>query len=187
MQKPSRKCTKMPSACSLEMQWRPAVGFPDFWVSEYGDVVKASHNRRIKGSLNFDGYPSYNLTDKDGVKRNISAHRLVAIAFIGAPPEEGSQVAHKNGSRLFCHPSNIRWATPKENHSDRQRHGTGPCGESNPNAKLTEKDVLDIRRLHRDIKEGRLNMRVRDLADRYGIHHATLCGISRGKLWSHIK
>ena len=104
---PSKKSTKMPSACSSAMTWRPAVGFPDYWVSEYGDVVKASHNRRMKGSLDFDGYPSYSLTDENGAQRHISAHRLVALSFIGNPPSENSQVAHKNGSRLFCHPSNI--------------------------------------------------------------------------------
>lgn len=184
---PSKKCIKRPSACSSEMRWEPASGFPDFWVSEYGDVVKASHNRRLKGHLDFDGYPSYKLTDGDGVKRHISAHRLVALSFIGPPPSQNSQVAHKNGSRLFCHPSNIRWSTPKENHSDRRVHGTGPVGERNPRAKLTDGDVLEIRKLHRDIKEGRLDMRVKDLADAYGIHHATLCNISRGKLWKHVK
>ena len=182
-----KKCTKRPLACSSGMSWKPAIGFPDFWVSEYGDVVKASHNRRLKGHLDFDGYPSYQLTDKDGVKRHISAHRLVALSFIGEPPSENSQVAHMNGSRLFCHPSNIRWATPIENHSDRRDHGTGPFGERNPKAKLTEKDVLEIRSLHRDIKEGRLDMKVKDLADRYGIHHATLCGISKRKSWKHVK
>lgn len=186
-QTPLKQCTKMPSACSSEMKWERAIGFPDFWVSEYGDVVKASHNRRLKGHLSFDGYPSYKLKDKEGVRRHISAHRLVALAFIGHPPSENSQVAHKNGSRLFCHPSNLMWATAKENHADRRRHGTGPAGESNPKAKLTENDVLEIRRTHRDIKEGRLNMKVKELADLYGIHHATLCAISSGKLWKHVK
>ncbi len=73
-----------------------------------------------------------------------------------------------------------------ENHADRRSHGTGPVGESNPKAKLTEADVTDIRRIHAMIKMGDVKMRVSDLAAQYGVHHATVCAIVRGKTWAHV-
>lgn len=182
-----RNYTCQPSACSSGMEWAEVKSFPDFLVSCCGDVVKISHNRRLKGSLDFDGYPSYKLTNDEGRSVHISAHRLVALAFIGDPPKVNSQVAHKNGSRLCCHKSNLRWVTPAENHQDRRDHGTGPVGERNPKAKLTENDVMQIRNIHKDIKNGLSKMKVHELAAAYGLHISTVSNIAAKKSWSHIE
>lgn len=180
--------TRTHSACSSAMDWRTPDGFSNYLVSECGDVVVADKDRRLKGSIDYDGYHSYKLTADDGKKRQISAHRLVAIAFLGPQPHAKSQVRHLNGSKINCHFSNLAWGTPIENRQDTVQHGTSPTrGVRNPKAKINDDDVRQIRKDHRDIKEGRLDKKVSDLANQYGLHISTICNIANGKAWPHVK
>ncbi|MBT8411052.1 MAG: HNH endonuclease [Octadecabacter sp.] len=155
-------------------------------MSEYGDVVSAKTNKRLRGFVDYDGYIAYKLKCEDGCKRQVTAHRLVVLSFLGTEGRK-KQIRHKDGSRMNCHYSNLIWGTARENRKDTVAHGTSPTrGERNPKAKLTEQDVKDIRRMHRDIKEGRLDMKVHELAAKYGLHIATICSIASKKLWRHV-
>lgn len=185
-QKHCLKPTEMPSACSLGMKWAVIPDFPDFAISECGDVVKISANRRLRGSLDYDGYITYKITNSNGEKQHISAHRLVAFGFLTKPNSLRSQVAHINGSRLCSSYKNLRWSTSLENHEDRTDHGTGPKGQSNPKAKLSDADVIEIRRLHLAIRMGDIKMKVGDIAKSYGLNIATVSNIAHRKSWKHI-
>lgn len=174
------------------MQWLRCVGFPDYEVSECGDVRRATPARtraaghRLNGFIDADGYLRYRLIDPNGEKRTVIAQRLVAEAFIGPAPTDAHEVAHNNGSRIANHFSNLRWATRKENDSDTIIHGTARVGVGNGNAKLTDQDVRDIRRVYRQIKNRERDEKISDLARSYGIHHATLINIATGKSWAHV-
>jgi hypothetical protein len=177
---------------AISMEWRACPGFPDYEVSECGDVRRASGSRtrrrgwRLRGFIDSDGYIRYALLDAAKVKRVAIAHRLVAEAFIGPPPSPSHEAAHNNGSRISNHYSNLRWATRKENDADTVVHGTARVGAANGNAKLTEDDVRSIRAEYRAIKNREREGRVSDLAKAYGIHHATLIHIATGKSWAHL-
>ena len=54
------------------------------------------------------------------------------------------------------------------------------CGERNPAAKLTESQVVEIKRL---LARG---AGYRFLAERYGVHRVTIGAIARGELWRHV-
>jgi hypothetical protein len=174
------------------MEWRICVGFPDYEVSEYGDVKRATAARtrkkghRLRGYINSDGYIAYSLCAVDGTKHARPAHYLVAVTFIGASPSEDHEVAHNNGSRIACHHSNLRWALRKENHDDMQLHGTAVKGIANGRAKISDGDVHQIRLEYRRIKNRDSDVKVSSLAKHYGIHHATLVDIATGRTWSHI-
>lgn len=174
------------------MEWRPCVGFGQYEVSEYGDVrhIEAARTRakgyRLRGSIDADGYLRYSLRDVEGGTHNIAAHRLVALAFIGPPPSELHEVAHNTGSRVASHYRQLRWALRQQNHSDIQEHGTSVKGSGNGNSKVTEADVLDIRREYRAIKFDRGGRSVSDLVERYGVSHATIVKIAQGKSWQHV-
>ena len=184
----SLKFTELPLACSAAMEWARVPGYSRYFVSEYGDVVCAGKNRRLKGFMDYDGYPSYKLTDDCGESHQVSAHRLVAVSFLPPPKDDQHQIRHMNGSRLFAHKSNIAWGSAMDNRTDTRAHGTSPSqGERNPKAKITANDVVVIRAIHRDIKEGRSTMRVGELASSYGLHISTVCGIASGKSWAHVR
>jgi len=78
-------------------------------------------------------------------------HYLVLTAFVGLRPE-GMEVCHCNGNNRDNRVSNLRWDTPKGNHSDAVRAGTHTGftkhGENNNFAKLTNSEVLSLRRLY---------------------------------------
>lgn len=168
------------------MRWTVCVGASGFEVSDYGDVRRAGTVKRIKGYITCDGYIAYSLTCDDGVRREMMAHTLVAEAFIEPRPSPKMQVAHSNGSRLFNHPDNLRWATSLSNHDDRRKHNTGPSGERNPRAKISETDVIFIRSEYREIKSAGKDRSVTELENKYQLHRATIVNIAMGRTWSHI-
>lgn len=175
------------------MEWRNCPRFPNFDVSEWGDVRRAvavhggNIGLRLKGFIDGDGYIRYAMTDRDGAKKSVGAHVLVAEAFISQRPTEKHEVAHNNGSRVCCHYSQLRWATRKENHEDRNIHGTGVgIGQDNRNAKLTDEQVVEMRERYRDIKNKVVKQKISDLAKEYGICHEHLCGVVNGSKWAHV-
>jgi len=174
------------------MEWRICERFPDYSVSECGDLRKTEPKKnlgytRLRGTIDADGYLRYKIMDCYGVKHTVTAYRLVAEAFIGPPPSPRHEVAHNNGSRISCYFRDLRWATRKENDDDRLIHGTDLSrGEKNPRAKITEADVIDIRAAYRAIKLGSSNQTIQELRARYGLCAATIIRIAKGDSWAHI-
>lgn len=168
------------------LTWKLSERFPAFEVSEFGDVRRVRTRKRISGKMDRDCYIRYILRDADGVRVDIAAHRLVLETFIGPAPSPDHVIAHGNGSRLNCHYSNLRWATVQDNHDDRVFHGNSPSGERNPRAKITEQDVLDIRRDYRLIKQAGSIRSIGELDEKYGLCRSTIVRIATGESWSHV-
>lgn len=129
------------------MEWRKCISLDGHEVSEYGHLKRTTelenHSSRYPAGrvcsygLAGKGYPFYNV--KVGDKRkNFYAHKLVAEAFLGEQPSN-TEIAHNDGEKLNCHYSNLRYATAKENNSDKIKHGTHMTGDTHWNVKLTSK------------------------------------------------
>lgn len=73
-----------------------------------------------------------------------TVHALVAAAFLGPRPA-GADVCHLNGDERDNRPDNLRYDTRSGNHADKRLHGTQPTGERSHLAKLTRKQVEQIR------------------------------------------
>lgn len=166
-------------------EWRVIWDSPSFMVSSFGRVMRIAARRPshigniIKPWLSKDGYWMVSLYEEDRPKK-FQVHRLVCKAFNGHPPSADHQAAHGNGIRTDNRPDNLRWATGKENYADRAMHGTHPNGVRNPRSKLTEADVLEIRR-HR-----RTYGAVTRLSGKFGVTKQTIVSIMAGKIWAHI-
>lgn len=156
-----------------------------------GGPVKTRHGepqRWIRDHADFEGpdcliWPfgatSQTLVRVDG--RNYSAQRYMCILAHGAPPSPGLHAAHSCGhGHLGCvHPKHLRWATAVENEADKLIHGTRRMGEDVHLAKLTEPDVLEIRRLR-----GRMTQV--EIASLFNITQVTVSDIHIRKTWKHL-
>jgi hypothetical protein len=90
--------------------WREVPGYSGMWASSDGRIwsarkagVKAQH---VKG-----GYARVYIWLKSR-DRSVSVHRLIALAFHGAPPSDRHSVDHINRDKLDNRAANLRWACP---------------------------------------------------------------------------
>jgi len=106
--------------------------------------------------------------------RNV--HRLVAQAFVPNPSGK-PHVNHKDGNKQNNVPNNLEWVTPHENTQHGLVVGLLTVGESRYNAKLTEKDVREIRQS---------SDYLRTLADRYSVSISNIWNIKHRVSWKHV-
>lgn len=174
--------------------WRAVEGFDCYEVSDDGRVRRIkptrekNHGKQVPYELSpwkdINGYPVVELRDGDR-RKTYKVHRLVALAFI-PNPDNKDQVAHNDGSRDNNCVSNLRWATMEENQADRKLHGTcngiilKTAGEKNINAKLTDEDVVSIRRRH---MSGETQSA---LAREYGVSQSQVHRIVSGQSWKWL-
>lgn len=112
-------------------------------------VEKTGMAKRLKGKVlsacpNRGGYPSFKVSH-DGRLIAVRVHRAVALAFIGQPPTDRHEVAHRDGDRANNCADNLRWDTRKGNFDDKVLHGTHNRGERHPHSRLSNEDVAEIR------------------------------------------
>lgn len=127
------------------------------------------------------GYCRFTIRLPGGGRRTLHVHRLVATAFIGPCPE-GMQVNHKNGVKTDNRVENLEYATPAENIQHASATGLlrTSKGSRHYKAKLTEDSV-------RAIRANAATMTLAEQAAAYGVSKTTVCGIIRGRLWTHVK
>lgn len=114
-----------------------------------------------------------------GKKRTAHIHALVLEVFVGPRPD-GLECRHIDGNKLNNHISNLAWGTRIENEQDKFSHGTSSRGEGNASAKLTNTDVLDIRKR---VANGE---RYHSIADAFNVSIASICLIANRNTWKHI-
>lgn len=71
------------------------------------------------------------------------------------------------------------WKTQKENIADKIVHGTVLSGEKHHQAKLTEREVREIRRLRGKVTR-------KDLALQYGVKRSTIDNVLDGSTWRSV-
>jgi hypothetical protein len=118
MREPSRVDLSAP----MEEEWREAPGFPMYEVSNKGRVRR---ERRVLHTYRHQyGYAMCSLR-RGGETHCVTVHRLVALAFLPAPPDDGTrwEVNHINGkdSCGCADVRNLEWVT----HSMNLRHANG--------------------------------------------------------------
>jgi hypothetical protein len=156
--------------------WKKIEGFGNYSVSSEGRVkndkifLKLSYNKR--------GYSQVVLWNENKNKIQ-TIHRLVAQAFI-PNPDNKPEVNHIDYNKTNNHVSNLEWATKKENEDHALQNGLKVKGEQNGGSKLTEIEVIEVRKL---FKEGWLK---KDLAQKFGITRNSISNIIKRKFWTHI-
>lgn len=172
-------------------QWMPVPGYEGHYevsnrgkvrsvdrVVDHGGWFRRYTGRVLSPMMHTSGYRAVNLK-MSGRQKIAMVHALVLLAFSGPAPA-GMEARHLNGDRLDNRASNLAWGTRQENADDRRRHGTIASGERQGSSKLTEADVLRIRVLRAD------GMRMRDLADKFGVSRTCISHVMSRKTWRHV-
>lgn len=168
-------------------RWAAIAGFENMYeVSDFGNVRRigrgrGSVNGRMRHLTNHaGGYLTVSLY-KDNAPRPFLVHRLVAEAFIGPIPPR-HEVNHIDGNKTNNQLGNLEILTRSENILHGVRSGLIPItGENNPQSKLTNDSVLEIRRLHADGWGG-----YKALAKRFDISWSVIRNIVKRKTWRHL-
>lgn len=165
-------------------EYRDIAGFPGYRVGDDGSVWSSRCKgggagtgqwNKLSPSTDTNGYKFVRLSGK-----SFSVHRLVLEAFVGQRPT-GKQCAHDNGIRSDNRLTNLAWKTPKDNASDRLRHGTHPIGSESPLASIDESKAIAIVDL---LKNSGLSQR--EIAESVGTTRHVVSGIATGGNWSRV-
>lgn len=160
----------------MEEIWKVIPGFENYKASSLGQIrsigkisasafgpAKIVDGPILKPTLRKkDGYLVIGLFS-NGKQYQKGVHQFVMLAFVGLPPE-GMQTLHEDGIRTNCKLSNLSYGTALANASDRTRHGNTGIGEKNGNAKLSDAQVLKIRKI-----EIETNCTYASLAPQFGV------------------
>lgn len=175
--------------------WKPIPMFSRYEASNLGNLRSLNYKRtgkvkNLKPGLSPDGYLKTMILDDDRKYRSCTVHLFVIMAFKGLRPD-GLEVNHIDGNKLNNNIENLEWVTRSENvlHAFRLGLEKPMRGEDNPTAKLTTKDVLEIRKFVAEARSSGKRYYGRSaLAKKYGISSAYVKDIisKRRGIWSHI-
>lgn len=157
--------------------WRPIPSHHPYHASSLGRIAstktRTSQGKVLTARPNSAGYLVVGLRVGGGTTGRL-VNRLVAEAFHGPPPSTQHDAAHENGVRHDNIPDNLRWKTKKENNADKVRHGTLLFGEDHGSARLSNKEVQEMRSA---MVGGASN---HFLAKTYNLHQQYVAQIRRG-------
>jgi hypothetical protein len=156
-------------------------------ITNTGKVWSYPRRHQRKGKFleergNGNGYSYANL-QKEGNRKYVGVHRLVAVAFIPNPLNKPC-VNHIDTNRKNNNVSNLEWCTQSENCKHTKNIGHSTYGIKNPMSKLTEKQVLEIRGKYVRYSKWRSNSAV--LSKEYKVCPATIVNIALRHRWNHI-
>jgi hypothetical protein len=169
--------------------WKSILNYEGLYeVSDRGTVRSVDRvitcGRKMRGrtltASVCDGGHLHVVLSREGIRRTFAVHRLVLEAFQGRCPA-GRECAHDDGDPSNNSLENLRWATPKENCEDRDRHGTTSRGVRRPDAKLNEEVVRDI---FRRCRGGETHRSVSEL---YGVSRGLISKVVSGRGWRHVE
>tara|TARA_R110000868_G_scaffold297211_1_gene557530 strand:+ start:228 stop:707 length:480 start_codon:yes stop_codon:yes gene_type:complete len=126
-----------------------------------------------------NGYGNVNYNTKQW-----GTHILALTLTEGPPPDALRNIALHSckQNRKCCNPAHLSWGTfSKNNGEDKIRDGTATIGELHGTAKLTEKQVLEIRAKYVPWKYS-----LSKLAAEYNVHLTAIAYIINRKSWQHI-
>ena len=177
--------TAAASAVNTE-NWLPAVGYEGVYeISDHGRVkrVRAANSTTVGRILKPRVHHPHGHLHVDlwsgGRRQDMRVHRIVLEAFVGPRPV-GYECRHLDGNSANNRIENLCWGTHTQNEADKLRHGTSNRGEQNGRAKLTEDDVVEIRRL---LAQG---MTCVEISRPFGVDRSTIGQIKSSKNWSRV-
>ena len=172
--------------------WKDIKGFEGLYqISDYGRVKSLSRKcgrvirkeKLLTIHMTKDGYPKVRLQHGEEDK-TARVHRLVAETFI-PNPNGYETVNHIDGNKLNCHVSNLEWCNRSEQMYHAYKLGLKPSmmGTDNAQAKLTEEQVREIKRLYKPYDR---NFSTVKLGEMFGVSNRVIGLIVRGLSYKNV-
>jgi hypothetical protein len=95
-------------------QWKKIKGYPDYSISDFGNVRSDRFNRLLKASPSSQSYLYVNLTNNKK-KKTTAVHKLVIEHFGASVTEANMVVDHLDGNKQNNCIDNLEWITISEN------------------------------------------------------------------------
>jgi len=167
--------------------WVKYFRYPSYEFSNLGRIKIFNWKgfgveRIIKPALDANGYLRTVLKDLNGVNRTIKVHRVICAAFRG---EYGLQfeVNHLDFNKSNNCIDNIYWVSRKENVRHMIDNGRFyfAVGDKNGFAKLTEKDVIEIRAKYKPFVVTR-----KELTSECNVTLCCIKDVLQRRTWNHL-
>lgn len=149
--------------------WKDIEGYEGLYqVSNFGRVKSFHFNReKILNLLPSYGYLYVNLCDKQGKRKRLCVHRLVAKYFLD-DFDNHKQINHIDGNKMNNFITNLEMCTAKENSIHR--------------VKILNKG--NMRRI-KCIETGNIYNSIKEAADDFGLHQNSLVAVLRKYKYQH--
>lgn len=127
------------------------------------------------GHLSTVGYGQFS----DELGRTVHAHRFALQLATSVEQSKDMFACHKCDNQKCCRPDHLFWGTATDNQRDMTFKGRHRWGENNGQAKLTEEQVMEIKKL---LHDGQLSQR--EIGKIFGVGQGAISGIKLGKTWN---
>ena len=98
----------------------PVQGYPNYEISQYGNIRREKDKKVIKPQIKHDGYLAVRIS-RSGEKKEYKIHRLVAIHFI--PNINNCPIVdHINLNKFDNRVQNLRWCNETESAHNTSSH-----------------------------------------------------------------
>jgi hypothetical protein len=154
------------------------IDYYGYKVYEDGTII-GIRGWKLKPVLDSNGYLTLNI--KKDKLRTIRVHRILAECFL-PNPDNLPVVNHKDGNKLNNSISNLEWCTYSYNSIHAQINKLTPkpplhIGVENKQSKLTEEQVIEIRKS---------NLNISELSLKYKVSKNSISNVINRKTWKHI-
>lgn len=163
-----------------DLTYKPIPGYPNYEISERGDVYNLVSKQHMCVHLDKDGYYKVHISNNGSVDTWF-IHRLVAMTYLERP-ENCNVVNHLDSNRTNNHYTNLEWTTAHGNYIHGMIHGRiNAQGENNPRCRLTVEQVKDIR------SQYAAGSRIADIQRQYSlVTWEDIKSIVMYKTWKHL-